>query len=258
MLKIKIFIKSVLLFLYTPFYKKKCSVCGRKVYKFSPLPSFYSEDAKKYGFPYSLEDAETLNYKAYSCPLCGATDRDRLYALYLSKNIIANREYKLLDIAPSAPLSLFIKKYTNILSRSADLFMEGVDDKVDLMDMKIYGDNSFDIFVCSHVLEHVPNDLIAMKELFRVLKKNGFGIAMVPIIKPLSEIDEDISIEDPKEKIRRFGQDDHVRLYSKHGFLTRLQRVGFGIHELTVKDFSESEFILYGISISSILYIVTK
>ncbi|TXK49868.1 methyltransferase domain-containing protein [Pontibacter qinzhouensis] len=238
--------------------KITCTLCQEKIYEFEPLDKHYLEMTAKYGFPYALEDAETLNVTAYNCPLCGGSDRDRLYALFFNKSIEPDKTYNLLDIAPAKALAAFIKKKKNIAYRSADLYMPEVDDKVDLTDMHIYKDNTFDIFVCSHVLEHVPDDKKAMKELYRVLKPGGWGIAMVPIFKSATEIKEDPTVTDESERWRRFGQDDHIRLYSKAGFKERLQEAGFEVKEFTTKDFKKDAFSANGIDPGSVLYIVNK
>ena len=237
-----------------------CSVCNKKTHLFLPLSNFFIENLEKYGYIYSLDDAETLNYKAYSCPSCGASDRDRLYAVFISK-YLKQRKYPnitLLDIAPSAPLGNHLKSIGNISLRTADLMMKGVDDCVDITNMSCYADEKFDFLICSHVLEHVPDDLKAMSELYRILKPNGCGILMVPILLALDQIDEDPFLEDVGERWRRFGQDDHVRMYSKNGFVSRLESVGFIVRQYTRDYFGSEVFHKYGISDKSVLYIVEK
>ncbi|MFB9862594.1 methyltransferase domain-containing protein [Rufibacter immobilis] len=238
--------------------KKECPVCGNKVYQFKPLSPSFLLNYKKYGWPYSLDDLETLNVASYECPKCGCSDRDRLYALYFNKALSPTKTYQLLDIAPAASLRHFLQRKSNINYRSADLFMEDVDDKVDLTNMHLYPDNWFDIFVCSHVLEHVPDDRKAMQELYRVLKPGGWGIAMVPILLSLPETDEDPTLQDVQERWRRYGQDDHVRQYAKHSFINRLQQTGFHVQEVNITDFTAQDFITYGIHPRSVLYIVSK
>lgn len=236
-----------------------CPVCGHKSdVKFFPIPTIYAEEQKKNGFPYSFDVGETLNYKEYSCPFCEASDRDRLYALFIERNIKPLKKYKLLDIAPARALQNFLKGKSNINYRSADLMMEGVDDKIDLMDMNIYQNNSFDIFICSHVLEHVPDDRKAMMELYRVLNPTGWGIAMVPIALEVAQIDEDASVTDIGERWRRFGQDDHLRLYSKNGFVERLEQAGFKVKQHGIEYFGKRNFEKCGIDAKSILYVVGK
>ena len=163
-----------------------------------------------------------------------------------------------LDIAPSYPLKTFLCKYPNVLYQSADKYMEGVDVVVDITNMDIFGSASFDFFICSHVLEHVPDDKKALSELFRILKPGGFGILMVPIILKNYQIDEDPNVTDVGERWRRFGQYDHVRLYSKTGFIERVKSAGFILNQYDADFFGRDTFFQLGISPKSVLYVVEK
>ena len=113
-------------------------------------------------------------------------------------------------------------------------------------------------YYCSHVLEHVPDDKKALCELYRILKPQGLGILMVPIILDLAEIDEEPTVIDETERWRRFGQNDHVRLYSKNGFIKRVKDAGFLIHQYGKDYFGEKLFEQNGITNQSILYVVEK
>lgn len=236
-----------------------CIVCNRRIHNFKPLPAYYLENAAKYGYKYSFDDAETLNYRQYSCPSCGVSDRDRLYALFISKYLSENNisEITMLEIAPSKSLSNFIKKTGRINLRTADLKMQEVDDKIDITNMQNYADSSFDSFICSHVLEHVADDRKALSELYRILKPGGWGILMVPIVLGIDEIDEDPALEDEGERWRRFGQNDHVRMYSKKGFLDRVEAAGFRVYQYDSEYFGVEVFQKNAIDEKSILYIGT-
>lgn len=246
--------------------KYHCPVCNSRIKRFQPLPEFYFNNAKQYGYRYTFEQAETLNYQNYSCPFCGASDRDRLYALYIQGYFTSDKTgkaIKIIDFAPSAPLSRFIRTLIalsgqNASYRTTDMNMEGINDKVDITDMRLYDDNQFDFFICSHVLEHVSDDGKALRELYRILKQRGLGILMVPIVLGLAEIDEYPSVNDESERWRRFGQYDHVRLYSKDGFIKRVKEVGFLIHQYGKEYFGEKLFAQSGITNQSILYVVEK
>jgi SAM-dependent methyltransferase len=238
-----------------------CPVCEQNVRKFRPIPSYYRKNLSKYGGCNDFSQYETLNYTDYSCPRCGASDRDRLYALYLNRRFpdrSAQSQITFIDFAPSVPLASFIRSIKGILYRSADISIEGVDDHVDLMDLHIYPDNFCDLFLCSHVLEHVPDDCLAMKELFRILKPGGEGILMVPLVLSDNEIDEDSGETREAERWRRFGQGDHIRLYSKKGYLDRVHKSGFLVKELGVDFFGAEQFYIAAITKQSVLYIVTK
>jgi len=243
-----------------------CPVCDSRVAAFLPLASYYSDNLHKHGWPFAVTDAETCNEKNYECPVCHASDRDRLYALYLRAYVFGGGpggEFKIIDFAPSAPLSDFIRRRISesgitVSYRTADAFAPGVDDQVDITNLKIYDDAQFDFFICSHVLEHVADDRQALRELHRILKPGGHGILMVPIILSVDHIDEDPSVVDEGERWRRFGQDDHVRLYSKSGFIGRVQEAGFAVHEFGRDFFGTQEFARFGITNQSVLYVVQK
>lgn len=242
----------------------RCSVCGRRVKEFLPLPEYLTENIKKHGFPY--KEPETCNVDQYSCPFCEASDRDRLYALYLSHGLPRSRSngsLRILDFAPSAPLRVFIKglignSVPEASYRTADLYAENVDDKVDITDLGAYGDETIDFFICSHVLEHVPDDRRAMRELYRILRNGGRGILMVPIVLDIAETDEDPTVTDVSERWRRFGQDDHVRQYSRADFIKRVEQAGFRVYQYGNAYFGERAFKEHGIAPGSILYVVEK
>lgn len=237
-----------------------CPVCDSRVTAFLPLPDVFREQQEKYGFPFADSDAETCNTTAYLCPSCEASDRDRLYALYLGDYLKSLNSGELVDFGPSAPLSEFIRGLlkANIQYRTADLLTGNADDRVDITDLRSYENDRFDFFICSHVLEHVPDDRKALRELYRILKPGGKAILMVPIILSINQIDEDPSVTDEAERWRRFGQDDHIRLYSKRGFLERVREAGFRVHELDKEFFGEELFDRVGISRQSVLYVVEK
>jgi SAM-dependent methyltransferase len=237
----------------------ECSVCGGKSVELEPVPLSIFEELEKHEHVYSSFQYETCNLQHYSCSRCHASDRDRLYALYF-RDALAQRtdSLSILDIAPSGALTRFLKSYPQVRVRTADLNQRGVDDNIDITDMRIYADGLFDTFICSHVLEHIPDDIAAMKELYRVLKQGGWGIAMVPIHLGLEQPHEDPSIVEEGARWKYFGQGDHVRLYSKRAFVDRLASVGFAVEQLGRSHFGESVFERFGIHPRSVLYVVKK
>ena len=254
--------------LFRPYYEKLrryrwphyCPVCGNKAQLFAPLPAFYSEQLTAHGSDLNLHDFETLNLGAYTCVNCGASDRDRLYALYLAKRLEHDPgpTFRLLDLAPAAALSRHILRNFRVGYRTADLYMDGVDDRVDITHMDCYPDQSFDAFICSHVLEHIPDDTKAMAELFRILKPGGWGIAMVPINLALPSVREDLPSATVQDRWKYYGQDDHARVYTGDGFKNRLRASGFHISEITADFFDPAQFDRCGISEKSRLYVVEK
>jgi len=239
---------------------RSCPLCSSRLPNFMPMSAGYFEVFHRLKVFYSLEDFETLNLGQYSCPQCSSSDRDRLYSLFVTQylNRPADRPMRILDIAPAPILSKFLRSLPNVIYRSADLFSPLADDIVDIMDMRIYADESFDFIVCSHVLEHVADDARAISELHRVLDKDGTAILMVPILLTAQFTDEDPDEKSVDERWARFGQDDHVRLYAKDDYLQRLADGGFKVSELGAAKFGEDTFINHGITLKSVLYIGNK
>jgi len=95
-----------------------------------------------------------------------------------------------------------------------------------------FPDASFDLVVCSHVLEHVPDDRLAMRELARVLTGPGRAVFQHPIDTGAEATAEDPSVVDPDERERLYGQFDHVRLYGRD-FAARLEQSGFRVDRPT-------------------------
>jgi len=114
-----------------------------------------------------------------------------------------------------------------------------VDVRADLTDLP-WRDGSWDTIVCSHVLEHVPDDARAMKELRRVLAPGGHALVLVPQDPTARVTIEDLAEQDPRRRAELFGQDDHVRLYGLD-LLDRLAAAGFVAHSVEVADFSAAE-----------------
>jgi len=238
-----------------------CPVCGVKLAAFKPGAASYVRMVREHGYIYPLSAIETFNVGAYSCPSCDASDRERLYALYLDRVFAARdpeRRLRLLEFAPSSGLSRKLKRSPSVAYRSADLYRNNVDDRVDITDMRGYPDASFDVVLCSHVLEHVPDDRRAMRELLRILRPDGFAIVMVPLVHGVDDTNEDPAIDTPALRWKYFGSDDHVRQYGKRDFADRLAATGFSLERLGIGFFGEEAFRRAGIAADSVLYVVRK
>jgi ubiquinone/menaquinone biosynthesis C-methylase UbiE len=103
------------------------------------------------------------------------------------------------------------------------------DVKADICNLP-FADNSYDVILCNHVLEHIPNDTKAMQELYRVLKPNGMAILQIPQDLNREKTFEDNSITDKKQRAEIFGQYDHVRIYGRDYF-DKLRSIGFTVVE---------------------------
>ena len=194
------------------------------------------------------------------CPRCHSSDRERLIYWYIVNrtNILRSQEtIKLLHIAPEKNLQRILKSFSHIEYISGDLNSStDCDIRLDIADLN-FEDNFFDVVICSHVLEHIVDDRKAMRELFRVLKPEGFAILQVPISKKAKETFEDFSITSPKEKERYFGQKDHVRIYGSKDYKNRLESVGFKIELYDSKsDLSIQDIKKHGLNEEEILYFI--
>ena len=163
-------------------------------------------------------------------------ERHRLLWLYLkNKTDFFTAKKKVLHMAPEQCFLDIFKKLKNIDYTTADLYSPIVDIKADILNLP-FEDNSFDIILCNHVLEHIEDDHKAMTELYRVLKPKGMGIFQIPQDLNLEKTYEDFSITSAEERKKHFGQYDHVRVYGKDYF-DRLRNVGFKVDEV---DYSKT------------------
>jgi ubiquinone/menaquinone biosynthesis C-methylase UbiE len=118
-----------------------------------------------------------------------------------------------------------------------------------------FPDASFDVIVCSHVLEHIVEDHKALRELYRVLKPKGIAVLQVPIDSSCPLTDEDRSVTDPIERTRRWGQYDHVRRYGRD-YADRLRLAGFFVEICDLNRTLTSEALLrFGLDATEELHI---
>lgn len=166
------------------------------------------------------------------CPSCGSLERHRLLVGFLGDHTdLLTAELSVLHIAPEYSLQRRLRRLTNLTYRSADLDSPLAMDKVDLLDMP-YADDSFDVVMCNHVLEHVADDRLALSEIRRVLTPGGRAILMSPIDEQLAETFEDAAVTSPTERHRVFGQSDHLRRYGRD-FAERVAAAGFTVDTVT-------------------------
>lgn len=168
------------------------------------------------------------------CAFCGAVERHRLLWLFLQKrtDLFDGRPKRMLHIAPERCFEAKFKDLLHDGYLSADLSSPRAMKKLDITDIP-YPDETFDVIYCSHVLEHVPDDRKAMREFCRVLKDTGWAILLVPITS--EKTFEDSSIVTPAERLRVFGQKDHVRRYGPD-YVDRLRDAGFTVETTKVED----------------------
>lgn len=237
---------------------RKCAVCGSEFEKYVPIEKKYLELPQKYGRIRETR-SEFLNREEYSCPYCYAVDRDRMIVTFMRLlRACTGCEVDILEIAPSGALQRYLScDWGKCNLHTADLLAGGVEYNVDIQDMKEFADDTFDLIVCSHVLEHVRDDRKAMRELCRVLDKKGLGIILVPLDLNQGFTDEEWGLSEA-ENWKRFGQGDHVRAYNKNEYVSRLRECGFGVHELGNDFFAPELFEENAWTDTSTLYLVYK
>lgn len=158
-------------------------------------------------------------------------ERHRLLWLYLKNETeFFSKPLKVLHFAPEQAFYKRFKKLGNIEYTTTDLNSPLADVKADICNLP-FPDNAFDVILCNHVLEHIPNDTKAMQELYRVMKPGGWGIFQIPQDLKRETTFEDDSITDKKERARIFGQYDHVRIYGRDYF-DKLRSIGFTVEEV--------------------------
>lgn len=197
------------------------------------------------------------------CPNCSSLERTRLYWKYLtSMPDFFNSQKNILHVAPEPKLFQKFSSNPSINYFPVDKFTKGYKYPKGTINMDItkmdYPDNKFDFILCSHVLEHITNDIIAIRELHRVMKPGGWGILQVPIEMERDKTYEDESIISPEDRQQAFGQFDHVRIYG-NDYFERLKSVGFDVQ---LDDYADTltmtEKFRFGFGNEKSLFIVKK
>lgn len=185
-------------------------------------------------------------------------ERHRLLWLYLKeKTDLFTKENKFLHIAPEYCFIKIFKNMSNLDYITADLISPWADVKMDVHDIP-FKQNTFDVVICNHVLEHVEDDCKVMKEFYRVIKKGGWGIFQVPLDTNLKHTQEDKSITDPKERERLYGQDDHLRQYGLD-YKDRLTEAGFKVTaDNFINTLSEDLVTRYALPKGEVIYFCEK
>lgn len=175
------------------------------------------------------------------CPRCGGRERHRLLWHYIINNTkMTEGNYEILYVSPSTKIVDKLTMCGNKLT-TIDLMMENIDLKSDITHLP-FRNETFDVIICSHVLEHVPDDHTAMSEMARVLASEGDALIIVPKDKDREHTYEDNSVTSPEARRREFGQHNHVRWYGRD-FINRLSKNGFDTSTIYTTDNLNDEYI---------------
>jgi SAM-dependent methyltransferase len=169
--------------------------------------------------------------------------------LYLKNKDLLKAGIKILHVSPEPSMFNIMSKMPDYTAIDKFAFGYAYPKSVLQMDIEQldFEDETFDLIICSHVLEHVDDDIAAIREMKRVIKKDGKIIVMIPIEKDLEMTYEDKSIVSPKERLKHFGQSDHVRLYGMD-FAERVEQSELNCEVISTRELTdESDYIKYGI-----------
>lgn len=185
-------------------------------------------------------------------------ERHRLLWLYLKNETdFFSAQKKVLHFAPEQAFYKRFKQMTNLEYTTTDLNSPLADVKADICNLP-FADNEFDIILCNHVLEHIPDDTKAMQELYRVMNVGGMGIFQIPQDLNRAYTFEDNSITNKAERTKIFGQYDHVRVYGRDYF-DKLRAAGFKVDEVDyTKNISEKDIDQYRLAREEIIPVVYK
>ena len=169
------------------------------------------------------------------CPACMALPRHRILASWCETQLPFLKSSKILYFAPEYSMTRWLKKH-GVKYTTADLFAEA-DLKLDIQDTKL-PDESYDVVVCNHVLEHVDDFRKALRELYRIIRKGGKLICSFPMDPKVELLDEDPSVDTEEGRLARFGQNDHKRVFGMKADQF-LQEAGFKVTPICGEDYPE-------------------
>lgn len=207
-----------------------------------------------------LPSGEPLRPHA-QCAFCGSLERTRLTWIFMQRQGLPKEGSRILHIAPERGLRDRFRATHGVEYIAGDKFDPGYPRPegtiwMDITDVPFPNDH-FDLVICSHVLEHVPDDRRAIAEFFRVMRKGSTGFLIVPFEEGREHTFEDPSITDPAERARVFGQHDHVRIYGRD-YSDRLVEAGFEVQMVDmIDDFTPAEQFRMGLRRSPI-HVVRK
>ena len=221
--------------------KVECPVCNSKYRKFLP-----------YG-------RNTSSRENALCPSCLSLERHRLMALYMKrKTNFYTANLKVLHVAPEYCFIDRFEQMKNLDYITADIESPLAKVKMDIHQIP-FPENTFDVAICNHVMEHVDDYILAMSELHRVLKPGGWALIQSPQDMKYEITYEDPTITDPKEREIHFLQNDHLRLFGRN-YGQELEKGGFKVTEdrFVMDELAKEEVQRYSLPGEEIVYFCQK
>ena len=213
--------------------KKFCPICNNEFQTFLPFGEHLRKNAR--------------------CPCCHSLERYRAWWFFYTNHtdLFNNDKVSVIKVLHFAPEKFLYDKFSSLSHIDywpvdIDQSVYGIRDVIDIQNIR-YQDETFDIIICNHVLEHIPDDHRATKELLRVLKKDGIAYITCPLYYSPETTLEISEYNTPELRLKYYGQHDHLRKYGKD-FSLRLERDGFIVKTICPnKDFTDYELSRYGI-----------
>lgn len=237
--------------------EKKCYICGNIFDRFSKFDIGFES------MPIWFEKLDWVgsDLENFSCPYCGCNDRERHLFMFFDKLDFWSKftDKNIIHFAPEPFLSERIIKqfpafYVKVDLNPSDESIQ----KGDITNIQ-YKDKHFDILICNHVLEHVPDYVKALNEINRILKKGGIAILQTPYSRMLQRNFEDKGINTDELRLIYYGQADHVRFFSEKHLFESIKQSGLDLNLISHKDFFlENETSYYGVNEKEDLILVIK
>lgn len=224
----------------------ECPFCRKTFSKFRPTgvldrPFWKTLEAKE------LRKLDFINVPNALCPWCGSGGRKCALFFYLRDNVKIWKMHgaRLLDIAPDGFLTKKFFSDRHIEYVFLDISSSRNPTVIGNATQVSFADYTFDGIICYHVLEHIPNEIDAIGEMYRVLRHGGWAIVQVPIWARIAI--EDPYAVTPDRRLQLFGHKDHVRRCGPD-YQERLRIAGLSIQQDDyVKNFSENKIKRYGL-----------
>ena len=192
-----------------------------------------------------------------NCPKCNSLPRTRLIPFSLRHFGLIRRNQKILHIAPNLNEYNYVKntfKNIQVYDRLNIREVPHINLVQDITKTDI-PDNSYDLVIVWHVLEHIVEDRKAASEIYRILKPKGNLLMSVPIY-PAGNL---ITYEDPAIKYEDYekvhGHDDHCRSCGMD-YYKRFESVGFSTQVL--KEYTAEGLKRYGLSQNHVVWCFSK